>query len=109
MTRIFREKKTSGRLKPFLFIVLVLALFLFIWWMAGALQLNHDQEEMKIVREAIIRATVECYSLESRYPPSLDYLEENYGLALNHDKYVIHYRVIGKNIMPDIRLFKLEK
>jgi hypothetical protein len=58
-------------------------------------------------KEAIVRATAQCYSLEGRYPPDLDYLEQNYGLALDHDKYVYHYQTIGENMMPRIDLFPL--
>ena len=35
-----------------------------------------DQETLK---KAIARASVQCYAIEGRYPPSIEYLEEHYG------------------------------
>lgn len=109
MARIFIRKRRHRRVETCLFIAIALALLLFIWWSAASMKTSQDREEMKIATDAIIRATVECYALESRYPPGLDYLENNYDLALDHEKYIIHYQVIGENIMPDIKLFRVEK
>jgi hypothetical protein len=108
MARIFISRKRSERIGAYLFVVVALTLLIFIWWSAGSVKSSQEREEMKITKDAVIRATVECYALESRYPPGLDYLEENYDLALDHDKYIIHYQVIGENIMPDIKLFRVE-
>lgn len=91
----------------FFFIVAVIAILIAIWWLAGSLDSSNDEEQMKVAKEAIVRATVQCYSLEGRYPPGLDYLEENYGLALDREKYVYYYQVIAENIMPNVRLFPL--
>jgi hypothetical protein len=107
MARVFSEKKSGGKVKMFFFVVVVVAIIIAIWWIAGSLQSSHSEEQMKIAKEAIFRATVQCYSIEGRYPQSLDYLEENYGLALDHDKYVYYYQAIAENIMPNIRLFAL--
>ena len=52
------------------------------------------------------RATVQCYAIEGRYPPDLAYLEENYGLILDREHYVYHYRLEGSNLMPEIQVFE---
>lgn len=105
MARVFREKRSLGGIKKYLFIVLVIAIVVGIWWFASSLGKSHDEEKIKLVQEAVVRATVQCYSLEGRYPMSLEYLEENYGLTLDRSKYVYFYNVIGVNMMPDIRVF----
>jgi hypothetical protein len=107
MARVFSEKKSGGKVKMFFFIVAAIAILIAIWWAAGSLQSSHSEEQMKIAKEAIIRATVQCYSIEGRYPPGLDYLEENYGLTLDRDKYVYYYQAVAENIMPNIQLFDL--
>ena len=109
MARVFQKRKSHSGAQTIAFIVVALALLLGVWWLAENIQSHHDEEELSIIREAVIRATVQCYSLESRYPPSLEYLEENYGLSIDRDKYIVHYQVIGENIMPDVKLFRLEK
>jgi type II secretory pathway pseudopilin PulG len=95
-------------LKVFFFALVAVAAVVVIWWAAGTLQESNQEEQLKITKEAILRATVQCYSLEGRYPPSLEYLEDNYGLTLDRTKYIYYYQSIGENIMPDVKLFLLE-
>ena len=38
------------------------------------------------------------------YPPSLDYLADNYGVVVDREHYIVHYDVFASNIMPDIRV-----
>lgn len=96
-------------MKTILFIALAIAILIAMWRISTGLRSSHDEEQSKIAEEAIIRAAVQCYALEGRYPSSLEYLETNYGLALNREKYVYHYRAVAENIMPEIRLFLLEE
>lgn len=51
---------------------------------------------------AVKRAVLTCYALEGAYPENYDYLEENYGISVNTDRYIIHYEIFASNIMPDI-------
>ena len=39
-----------------------------------------EKEGAETLRSAIARASVQCYAIEGRYPPSVAYLEENYGI-----------------------------
>jgi hypothetical protein len=107
MARVFREKKSKGTLKFVLFIAAAVVCVGLVWNVASSLDESQQQESIKIDKEAIVRATVQCYSLEGRYPPSLEYLEQNYGLTLDRDKYVYNYETIGENMMPRIDLFPL--
>lgn len=63
-------------------------------------------ERLKAAEQSVARATVQCYAIEGRYPPDLDYLEENYGLILDREHYVYHYRLEGSNLMPEIQVFE---
>ena len=45
---------------------------------------------------------MQCYAIEGRYPPSVDYLEENYGILIDRDKYDVFYSGFASNFMPDI-------
>ena len=58
-----------------------------------------DQETLK---KAIARASVQCYAIEGRYPPSIEYLEEHYGVMINRKKYNVFYDGFASNVMPDI-------
>lgn len=65
-----------------------------------------DAESFKILSDAIIRSAVQCYAIEGFYPPNIEYLEENYGLLVDHDKYFISYSVFASNIIPEVDLFQ---
>ena len=107
MARVFSERKSTGRIKLFCFAVLIIAIIIGIWYVAGSLQKSQSDEQIKIAQDAIVRATVQCYSIEGRYPTGLKYLTENYGITLNEEEYVYYYQSIGANIMPNIRVMHL--
>lgn len=52
--------------------------------------------------KAIRQASVQCYAIEGRYPPSVEYLEENYGIQIDRERYNVFYSGFASNIMPDI-------
>ena len=56
------------------------------------------------IRDAVVRSAVQCYAVEGVYPPSLAYLEERYGLRVNHDAYIVSYEAFASNQLPDIRV-----
>jgi hypothetical protein len=49
---------------------------------------------------------VSCYALEGQYPPDIAYLQEQYGLQIDMDRYMVHYEVFAENIMPDITVLE---
>ncbi|MDR2486920.1 MAG: hypothetical protein LBD12_03055 [Clostridiales Family XIII bacterium] len=108
MARVFREKRKSGKRKMAAYIAFAICVLALVWHLASSLGASESRESERIAREALIRATVQCYALEGRYPPGIEYLEQHYGLALDRHRFVYHYRAIGENIMPDIRVFPLE-
>ena len=42
------------------------------------------------------------YAIEGRYPPSVEYLEEHYGIQIDRERYNVFYSGFASNIMPDI-------
>ena len=73
-------------------------------FMTGTLSLSGKarEEGAETLRSAIQRASVQCYAIEGRYPPDVNYLEENYGIQIDRDKYTVFYEGFASNIMPDI-------
>ena len=41
-------------------------------------------------------------SIEGRYPPSVQYLQEHYGVQIDEDRYYVFYDGFASNLMPDI-------
>ena len=63
-----------------------------------------DEEQCKNLETTLRRDIMQCYAVEGTYPPSLDYLEENYGFFYDKDRFYIDYIAIGSNIMPDVTI-----
>jgi hypothetical protein len=63
------------------------------------------EEQLFIQQRAIERAAVMCYALEGSFPPNVVYLEDNYGLIIDRNKFIVRYTAYGSNIKPDIRVF----
>ena len=56
------------------------------------------------IKDTIGRRALQCYVIEGAYPPDLAYLEENYGLVLNKEDYLIVYDVFAENLPPEVRV-----
>lgn len=61
-------------------------------------------EETRITREAVERAAVLCYAIEGYYPPGLSYIEANYGVEVDHSRFIVEYNIFASNIMPSITI-----
>ena len=105
MRRVFRAKKTSETLKVTGFIAAVIALVILIYIGLGNLGTTQQEKQLEIARDAVIKAAVQCYALESQFPPSLQHLVDNYGLTLDENKFIYHYSAIGSNMVPNIQVF----
>lgn len=86
-----------------LLVIAVLALVVTGVRQAGKAQ---EDEALRTLDESIRRAAVSCYAIEGSYPESVDYLEENYGVYIDENKYIVHYSIFASNIMPDITVIK---
>ena len=67
----------------------------------GVLQ-THAREQAAALRESIINAAKQCCAIEGSYPASLEHLEENYGVVINDDDYVVSYESFADNVMPTV-------
>lgn len=59
-------------------------------------------EGARILEDSLWRAVVTAYAIEGRYPESLQYIEENFGVHIDRDRFIVHYSIFAPNIMPDI-------
>ena len=97
------RKKIKRPLWGYLTPVLILVACLYLLLVGtGQIATRTKSEQLDVLTQAIERASVQCYAIEGRYPPSVEYLEEHYGLFIDHDKYNVFYSGWASNIMPDI-------
>jgi len=108
MARVFRPKKTKSTVKAISFAAVVVVAVFLVFIGLGNLSSTQSDKQLEIARDAIMRAAIQCYALESQFPSSLQYLVDNYGLMLDEDKFIFHYRVIGSNMVPEIHVFPVE-
>lgn len=103
MKRFSVKKKI--KLKPTAFTVIAFAVFIAIFAIAiKTVRTGNTQRQDDILRSALERDIMHCYALEGYYPPSLQYIEDNYGLVYDKSAYIIDYRPIGGNIYPNLTI-----
>jgi len=93
-----------GAVAPLLFTVVVMAMIMF-----GLRQTEESSrsEGLRILEDSIRRAVVIAYAVEGRYPESIEYIEENYGIRIDWSKYYVHYSIFASNLLPDITVIEL--
>ena len=66
-----------------------------------------EEERLNTVVNSVKRASVQCYAIEGRYPPSVEYLEERYGIVIDRNKYNVFYSGWASNVMPEITIIPI--
>ena len=89
-------------------ILLFLAVLFFFLFGVRAMESKSEEESLASLRNAIQRACVQCYAIEGRYPPSVEYLEDHYGIVIDRDRYHVFYDGWASNVMPDITVLPAE-
>lgn len=86
------------------------ALFvLIIMWLVisvGNAQKASDKNRAASLRKSVMNGAALCYSIEGEYPRELEYLEENYGVSVNRELYIVHYEYFGSNICPTVTIIE---
>lgn len=85
-------------------IVMAFAVLLTLVFGMDYMSISSGNEQQAVVEQAIKRASIQCYSLEGAYPPNVEYLIDNYGVALDRTRFTIIYTPQGANIMPQIEV-----
>ena len=95
------EKKRVNRLTVLSVILFVLIV---VWFIISANNAGEaaDKKRTDSVYSTVMNGAVLCYSIEGEYPPSIDYLKENYGINYDNNKYVVNYSYFGANIRPTV-------
>ena len=110
MIHVKQNRKQTRPFFGFLLSGLLICGFLF-FFLIGTREIasKTESEQLQALDQAIRRATIQCYAIEGRYPPSVEYLEEHYGLSIDREAYYVFYDGWASNIMPDITIFPASK
>lgn len=99
LTKKQKRKRLRKRLLG-LVIIVVLAVGIFV--VADQVDRQLREQGEVAVRNAILDGAKQCCAIEGAYPTSVSYLEENYGLVINHADYTVTYEVFAENVMPSV-------
>lgn len=72
----------------------------------GLVSRDMDEQAAAALRQAVVDAAVQCYAVEGKYPESLDVLEQEYGVQINHARFIVTYDVFASNQLPDITVLE---
>ena len=81
-------------------LVIVVIAAVVVW--AGAVQRSTTEQGVSSIRNSILNTAQQCFAIEGSYPASLKHLEDNYGLTINHDNYVVYYEWFADNVPPTV-------
>lgn len=98
-------QKNHTFLKNLPAILIFLAIVIILVLAVSDVSKASSEESLTIAENSIRRAVITCYAQEGRYPESIEYLKENYGLYVSDD-FTVHYDIFASNIMPDIMVFR---
>jgi hypothetical protein len=97
-------KKKSAYRGPVAAVLIFLAVIGLFRYGFGSISGANGEEDRNMTQAAIQKAVVNCYAIEGVYPPDVKYLEDHYGVVVNHSKYVVSYELAGSNIMPSVEV-----
>ena len=99
-------KKLSTLARYLIMPVLMMAAVYLLLVSAGNVNERQLAENLNQLEDNIHKAVLICYAIEGSYPATLDYVEQYYGLQIDHDRYDVFYEVFAQNIMPEITVIE---
>ena len=103
-----KEKKSRHvQLRGFIVTALVFAATILVLVFAlSQVDERSEQQQAIALENAIMRATLTCYAVEGRYPASVQYLKDHYGIVYNEEKFIVVIDAFG-NMLPNIHVLSV--
>ena len=103
---IFRKSALDvlrGAIAPIVFTIAVIGMITY-----GLRQTEEASraEGLRILEDSIRRAVIIAYAVEGRYPESVEYISEHYGIHIDESRYIVHYSIFASNLLPDITVIE---
>ncbi|MBQ7677789.1 MAG: hypothetical protein IJT32_06100 [Lachnospiraceae bacterium] len=83
---------------------IVVGIFIF-----GTISLSSGstKRQRESLQNALTRDIVYCYATTGKYPESLTYIKDTYGLYYNDELFYVDYKIRGSNLFPDVTIIDL--
>lgn len=101
---MYSDKKPKAGALRFVIPALLLAALLIIAVLGLSPGRELKENGAAAIKSAVEKRARECYVVEGVYPPDLKYLEDNYGLSINHREYYVVYDIYASNVPPEIKV-----
>lgn len=98
---VFRKSAFFTYLVPILFTAVMIVM---VMYGLSVTERSSQSEGTRILLESLQRAAITCYAIEGNYPGDLLYIEENYGVRIDQNRYRVDYSIFASNIMPTINV-----
>ena len=103
---LFSVKKEKHNIAHYIPVLLLITMVFGVAFVSNLAFSENSVRNREVLEKALNRNISQCYALEGMYPPSLDYLIDNYGLTYDSEHYFIDYRFIGSNLRPDVTIIE---
>ena len=94
--------KISDRAYRIISVTIFVAILVLFFLAVDSMGRSSISKEQQSLENALSRDIVQCYAIEGRYPPSLEYLEQHYGLTYDKSTFFVDYLPIAGNLYPDV-------
>ena len=96
MNRFEQKSMSFGRKLVYLLPILAfLVLFVLFLQGIGSVSESTLTKQQESLETALGRSISQCYAVEGCYPPSLEYLEQHYGLLYDKNSFFVDYEYYG--------------
>ena len=96
------KERSRRRKNTVVTILVVVAIVAGLVFGLRALGRSTREQGATAMRQSILDAALRCCAIEGSYPLTLSHLEEDYGLRINHNDYIITYEAYASNIAPSV-------
>lgn len=100
-----RKKGNAGAITQIISLLIVFAIITAIIVSLPSFKKSSGKIREESIENIIKKYVIQCYASEGSYPPSLDYLAQNYGLIIDDKHYVYYYDAFAANFMPEIEVY----
>ena len=92
-------------------VLAVIAAAIVIWAVpfSGRARADEREDSIRSITETVQKMALQCYVIEGAYPEGLEYLQENYGLTVNTEEYLIIYTPYAENLPPEVQVIWREE
>ena len=107
--RFQKQTKIKSKIAFLLPIVICLIMAAVLWGSSSRIFSETQKRQEESTKNAVLKGAVQCYAVEGRYPESLSYLEQHYGVSYDKDKFIVSYEITGSNRMPQVTVIALNE